>query len=57
VKCKWIYDAGREHIITFQLHAKLVDIKRRLDYLSTLHEDEWKERMGQEDAASGSGSP
>lgn len=57
MKCKWIYDAGREHIITFQLHAKLADIKRRLDYLSTLHEDEWKERMGQEDAASGSGSP
>lgn len=39
MECKWIYDAEREHIITFQLHVKLTDIKRRLDYLSTLYED------------------
>ena len=32
----WIYDAGRERIVAFQIHAKVAYNKRSLDYLLVL---------------------
>lgn len=32
----WIYDAEREHTVTFQLHAKVAYGKRSQDYLLVL---------------------